>query len=121
MAPRTRWARSCSGPEALLGPIRVAAAGTANPLALTASPNPSRKSALLSFAAEPERDVVLEMFDVGGRRVATVFRGKVAAGPGSFTWSRTGRGGERVPAGLYFARLEGLGRTVFTRVTVLGD
>ena len=49
--------------------------------------------------------VDVEVFDVGGRLVRTVFSG--LEGSGSFTWDWNGRddGGKRVPVGIYLARV----------------
>ena len=60
----------------------------------------------------------LDIFDVSGRRIATPFEGGVKPGMQHVDWNLGGEHG-RVEPGIYFARLQGLGRTVFTRVTVI--
>ncbi len=115
-------ARSCSGPEGLIGPIRVAArsatpAGGA--LVFYAAPNPAQATTRFSFNVSRDGFVRLDIFDLAGRRIATPFAGVASAGTASAEWSLDRAQGGRVGAGIYFARLEGLGRTLITRVTVL--
>jgi len=110
--------RSCSGPEGLIGPIPVEAGAAASRLELSASPNPATNSLHFEFSLEREADVTLEVFDLEGRRVATPFAGHLSAGPASAAWNMNARAGEAVGPGVYFARLEALGRTTYTRVTV---
>jgi hypothetical protein len=113
-------ARSCSGPEALVGPLRVSPAEPALALALAATPNPARASARLAFAVPRAAQVRLDVFDLAGRRIATPFDGRAEAGRTETDWALTDAGGNRVSPGLYFARFEGLGRTLQTRIVVVG-
>jgi photosystem II stability/assembly factor-like uncharacterized protein len=64
-------------------------------------PNPVRDYAEFRFAARGEGDVALELFDVGGRRVATIAReARGDAVIRTATWDA-----RSVPAGVYFVRL----------------
>ncbi len=116
----TYWlgARSCSGPEGLIGPFQVVPSSGATELALAVSPNPAPRAARLSFTLPRESAVRLSVFDLQGRRVATPFAGLAPAGPNAVEWSLRDESGQRVRPGLYFARFEGLGRTWVTRVIV---
>jgi beta-lactamase superfamily II metal-dependent hydrolase len=115
-------ARSCSGPEGLIGPIRVSTSATAPAIAFAASPNPVRGSvARFQLTLERDADVQLDVYDLSGRRIATPHRGRLAAGQATIEWSLRQSNGTPAGPGLYFARLEALGRTQFTRVTVLGN
>lgn len=114
-------ARSCSGSEGRIGPIRVgAAAVTTSRLELSATPNPATRATRFDFTVAQAADVTLEVFDLQGRRLATPFAGHVAAGAGSAAWDLREGSGAAVSAGVYFARLSALGRTIYTRVTI-GD
>jgi len=117
----TYWlgARSCSGSEALVGPIRVEAATTAASVSLAASPNPVAGATRFDFALPRAAEVRLEVFDLQGRRIATPLLGRAAAGPVTVDWAVRDDAGRAVEPGLYFARLQTLGRTLYTRVTVL--
>ncbi|MEM1117179.1 MAG: FlgD immunoglobulin-like domain containing protein [Bacteroidota bacterium] len=69
-------------------------------LRLGASPNPTSGSATISFALDAPADVTVEVFDVMGRRVATLADGTLAAGAQELTWDGAG-----LAAGLYHVRL----------------
>ena len=58
----------------------------------------------LTLPAAAEAD--LGVFDVGGRRVAMIHRGRLAAGVNEFKWNGTSDIGERVASGVYFYRIE---------------
>ena len=121
--PGVYWlgARACAGPEGMIGPIRVTAAAAPVALDFAVAGNPVRGSARFELGVPHAADVTLEIFDVTGRRVAAPFSGAVPAGRASLEWNLTGDSGVKVLPGVYFARLEGLARTMFTRVTVLED
>ena len=110
--------RSCSGPEGLIGPIRVEAAAVASHLDLSAAPNPATNTTRFEFALAREADVTLEVFDLQGRKLATPLAVHLPAGPASAAWNLHASTGEAVGAGVYFARLQALGRTMYTRVTI---
>jgi spore coat protein A len=88
----------------------------ANRLALLpAYPNPSSGITRMAFHVPVESRARLEVFDVAGRLVATVFNGLAGAGREEATWDSRDRTGERVPGGLYFYRLTVPGHPVQTR------
>jgi len=62
--------------------------------------------------------VRLEIFDVQGRRVATVLEGQQEAGMHPVTWDSRDLVGRRVAGGVYWARFEALGE-VWTRAIVI--
>ena len=126
-APRsgaTYWlgARACSGAEAMIGPIRVSGAAPAAAAgSFVVSPSPVRDAARFEFAVPRRGEVELEIYDVAGRRVATVFRGTLEPGRPSLEWNRTTEQGQPAAPGVYFARLQGFGRTQLARLTLLAD
>ena len=73
-----------------------------------ARPNPFYPSTEILFtlsgagAAAPVR---LEVFDLGGRRIASLFEGSLPAGEHARLWKGLADGGRRVESGVYFARL----------------
>jgi hypothetical protein len=74
-------------------------------------PNPGRQGVSLDLTV-PEGatgEYVLEVFDVGGRRVLRSVREVVAAGRYTLEWSGAEQGGNWVGAGVYFIRLKGPG------------
>ncbi len=77
---------------------------TANEALLTAAPNPGRREIRFGFELKESDDVVLDLFDSGGRRVARVFEGRLEAGLYDRPWSGQSVAGP-VAAGVYWARL----------------
>ncbi len=70
-------------------------------------PNPVRQFTEIRFDLAGSRDqlVRLDVFDVTGRRVRTLVDGPLPPGEFEVAWDRRGDGGQRVAAGVYFARL----------------
>ena len=78
----------------------------APPLGMRAAPNPSNKSVELSFDLAKRQSVVLAVFSVEGRRVRTLQRGTLEAGPHQVAWDGLDDRGRPVSDGMYFARLQ---------------
>jgi len=93
-----------------------ATAGAGEPLAAApaqsfrqAAPNPFGKETLLRYELARAGHVRLEIYDVAGRRVATLVDRGLPAGRHGVTWSGTNDLGIDVASGVYFARLVGAG------------
>lgn len=84
------------------------------------APNPSIDAVVLAFRLDETRQTRLTIHDLGGRTIATLADGLLAAGRHSFRWQRTSGPSSGIPAGVYFARLQS-GRTVESRNLVLVD
>lgn len=97
-------------PPAPGSPRRLALAGP--------TPNPGRGTMTIAFDLPAAGEVDLAVFDVAGRRVATLARGLREAGRHVVRWEPEGPGGRR-PGGVYFCRLESGGGTAVRRVVVL--
>jgi hypothetical protein len=76
-----------------------------SPFALAASPSPFAASTELRFRVPAAGPVLLEIWDVAGRRVRTLFSGAAAAGSRSVTWDGRSDSGSPAPDGVYFSRL----------------
>jgi hypothetical protein len=89
----------------------VAEAGTGP--ALTGSPNPFRTASVFRYVIPDAGRVRLEVFDAGGRRVATLADSHQEAGAHEALWrpDRSRTGSPALPSGVYFARLEWVGRS----------
>ena len=68
-------------------------------------PNPFNPSTRIRFNAARPGHARLEIFDIAGRRVATLLDEPVAAGLSSLDWNGTDHAGRELPSGLYFSRL----------------
>ncbi len=86
--------------------------GVAAALALSpASPNPFHESTRLDYSVATAGFADVSVFDVAGRRVATLFRGAVQPGAHTAFWDGRDAGGRLAPAGVYRAVLQtGSGR-----------
>ena len=86
-------------------------------LALSAArPNPSAGRASFTVALPSAADVDLAIYDLAGRRVATLWRGALAAGEREFAWDGSG-----AKSGVYFARLVANGEVRGTRIVLRRD
>lgn len=121
-----RWVRVRPGPEApsVSCPqpcVASAPEGRALAFALERPrPNPSFGGAQLAFTLPAAARVTLDVLDVQGRLVRRVHDGALAAGPHARTWDGRNARGDRVGAGVYFARLAHAdGRVVTARLVRL--
>jgi hypothetical protein len=85
-------------------------------------PNPFAGQTTLRFssAGAGAGAVRLEIYDVTGRLVRRIVDGTLAAGEYDVTWDGRAADGSRVPAGVYFARLESGGVERTRKVVLLG-
>lgn len=85
-----------------------------------ALPNPVRGMTRLAYALPSGPAAVrLGIYGADGRRVRKLIDADQPAGPGSVTWDGADDHGARVPAGLYFVRLDALGRTLSRKLAVI--
>jgi subtilisin-like proprotein convertase family protein len=90
------------------------------PLALWANhPNPASPETVIRFDLPVRDDVELSIFDVTGRRVATLLSGSKQAGSHTTVWSGRNDAGQSVAGGLYFYRLRTSERTLTRKMTLL--
>lgn len=103
----------------LISPNVLAVPGTtpvASPeLMLVVGPNPARGAVQIHYALPSFDRVRIGVYDVAGRRVASLLDRPVEAGSHSLTWSGEGR----VAPGLYFVRVESAGRQVTRRFALV--
>jgi len=105
----TVWARN-SNPYR--GTISVTGVGTVENSSAVAvnlftppSPNPARETVSLSFSTAVSSAVSIEVYDLGGRRIATLINQDMQAGSHSIIWDLRDSTGRAVPAGIYHLRL----------------
>jgi hypothetical protein len=89
-------------------------------LASSISPNPLTPRGVLTFRLAKPGRVGIQIFDMGGRLVRTLWGGK-NLGPGYYDAFIDGRGnrGQEMPSGIYFYRIEALEGVETGRFTVL--
>jgi hypothetical protein len=74
------------------------------------SPNPFLDETKISFALPNEGSVSVELYDVVGRRVTSVFDGNLEGGGHEVFWNGRDASGEHCAAGIYFVRVTYAGR-----------
>ena len=84
-----------------------------------ARPNPFGRETRFVLSVTTSGDAELGIFDLAGRRVATIHRGPLAAGDHAFAWNGTRDDGSRAADGVYFYRVQGFGTTVTRRLVLL--
>ncbi len=85
-------------------------------------PNPFNPRTSLRFALRATATIELAIYDLGGRRVATLAAGEWNAGTHSVVWHGVDRTGQPASSGVYLARLRIDGEnpeTLVQRVTLL--
>jgi hypothetical protein len=92
-------------------------------VSLAPSPHPARAGAavLRVRLARDARDVAIAIHDARGRRVAELAGGPRPAGAFDVRWDGRDAGGQRAPAGVYFARAQVDGFAAGARLVVLDD
>jgi hypothetical protein len=86
--------------------------------AMPPSPNPARGEVALAVDVARDQRVDLGVFDLAGRRVATLHSGALAAGRYSFRWNGAGDGGPAAP-GVYLVRFRAEDREQVVRIVRL--
>ncbi len=84
-----------------------------------ASPNPFASATRVAFSIAEAGLVRLEIFDVTGRRVATILDEVLPAGSGHATWGGEDARGRRVAPGIYFASLTASDRVQSVKLLLL--
>lgn len=69
-------------------------------------PNPFNAGTNIAFSLERRAEVVLEVLDITGKKISTVYRGTLAAGEYSFSWQAVDDRGRELPSGVYLYRLK---------------
>ena len=88
-------------------------------LSFSVYPNPAH-TARFTFSLPQAEEVELSIYDVAGRKLATLFQGQHAAGTDSREWSGRAANGSPVGGGVFFARLKAGGVTRAIRTVYLG-
>ncbi|MBD3222162.1 hypothetical protein GF314_13075 [bacterium] len=106
-------------PPCLLDPTPVEPAPPPSGLALEAAPNPFNPRTRISFDLRRSTDVTLRIFDLRGRRVATLLAAPLPAGRHEIDWRGIGTDGRPLPSGVYHARLTAAGSAATRELTLL--
>ena len=88
------------------------------PVLASISPNPFNPTTVIRFGVPVDGPAVLDVYDIRGRRIATLFEGRLTAGYHEEIWRGMDDGGRPVSAGTYIARLK-VGRNIATAKMVV--
>ncbi len=110
---------SLSETTILVGIVSSANTPSAQRLTLALAPNPFNPRTTISFGGRPAESVTVEVFDLRGRRLNTLWKGILGAEPGVVQWDGTDRRGYAVPGGAYLFRISGQGDRQTTRKGIL--
>jgi len=101
-------------------PTAVAEGAHAPPVTrVRAAPNPVVGSGAIRFDLAGGGPAELSIYDASGRLVRVLARGVFTAGPQVAPWDGRSDAGVRLPAAVYFARLESGSPTVTTKVILM--
>ena len=84
-----------------------------------AFPNPTAGQTTFAFSLPATARVRLDVYDLRGRRVATLADGDLAPGHHAFVWSGRDASGAQVPSGIFYARLRTPDRVLTQRISVV--
>lgn len=98
-----------------MAPVPVALA----PVKLVAAPNPFNPQTTVKLSVDQAGPVVVDVFDLAGRRVANLHNGLLDQGSHQWVWSGMNDAGVRQSAGVYFCRAEGGGWSVSTKLVLV--
>lgn len=82
-------------------------------------PNPFNPTTRISFDLAQRENVEISVYDVTGRLVNTLFKGRLGAGPHSVTWDGKAASGARVSSGVYLYVLRTSSEQVARRMVLL--
>jgi len=94
--------------------------GASTRVALASSPNPTHGEMSVSFDLAADETVELALYDVAGRQVRMLAKGRFSAGPNRVAWDGRDDRGRTASPGVYLARLKGP-HTTATQTVVLVD
>jgi hypothetical protein len=109
-----------SGQKERFGPVRVEVpTAQKRVFALGQSyPNPARTGTTIRYSLAEAGTAALEVYDLSGRRVATLLAGAAEAGEREVAWNLTAEDGSAVPPGVYIYRLRAGGDAAARRLVV---
>ena len=82
-------------------------------------PNPFSGTTTLTFGLPEQMDVTLSIYDVMGRKVATLVDGTKAAGTHQVNWSGQSEAGSRLASGMYLVRFTAGDQVRTGRLTIV--
>jgi len=83
-------------------------------------PNPFNMNTRISFSLENRNYVTLDIYNILGEKVATLYDGQAEAGETSVTWNGISKNGNEITTGVYFYKLAvSNGRSITKRMSLI--
>ena len=82
-------------------------------------PNPFNPRTRIDLSLEREGDVVVGVYDLAGRHIATLLRGVMSAGTHSLIWDGMDDSRSPVASGVYLVRAHAHGQQAVRRVVLV--
>ncbi|NQT23875.1 aryl-sulfate sulfotransferase [candidate division KSB1 bacterium] len=82
-------------------------------------PNPFNPKTTVRFEVPIHTDILIEVYDITGRKVCTLVKGQTLPGTHQVVWNGNNESGETVGSGLYFIRMQANMFDVTQKVTLL--
>lgn len=111
---------ACGNTVQLDPPYDFSVTDRASSFALESSyPNPTRGQTTMAFSIAESNPVTLTVYDVMGRKVATVVDATLSSGTHTVTWNGRAEGGEELASGVYLVRLKAGDQVQTRRLTIV--
>jgi flagellar hook assembly protein FlgD len=106
------------GPDGTI-PTGVGSTPRASAVVLTPNyPNPFSARTTFDLDLSVDANVVVDVYDVAGRRVRHVELGRLSVGSRAMSFDGAGDDGRRLPSGVYFYRVSANGSTVTQKMVI---
>jgi len=106
------------GPDGTI-PTGVGDTPSASPFVLRSNyPNPFSTETTFDLDLSTDADVVVDVYDVAGRRVRHVELGRMSAGSSVMRFNGAGDDGRHLPSGVYFYRVSANGATTTQKMVI---
>ena len=69
-------------------------------------PNPFNSTTTITYSMPQQKNVILEVFNVKGEKIATLINSRVSTGSYTVTWNGKDNFGRSVPSGIYLCRIQ---------------
>ena len=86
-----------------------------------ARPNPFGATTSFRLTIDAQADADVGVYDLSGRRIATIHKGPLAIGSHAFTWDGRGSDGTRARAGVFFVRASVGGQVTKQKLVMLKE
>ncbi|OQX72554.1 MAG: hypothetical protein B6D61_13565 [Bacteroidetes bacterium 4484_249] len=81
-------------------------------------PNPFTSETTFSFDISENSNVQLEVFDITGKKVITLFDSELTSGNYTVKWDGTNAAGDKLDSGLYLCRINANGKSTVKKLTI---